>query len=42
VSKNWALQQEFRPQMPSKQREEHYRRWRKAVQRSLAWEDAEA
>jgi glycerol kinase len=40
VSDHWALDREFRPQMPAKQRETHYGRWRKAVQRSLAWEEA--
>jgi glycerol kinase len=42
VAANWALEREFRPQMSPDQREAHYRRWRKAVQRSLAWENAEA
>ncbi|MFV1964012.1 MAG: glycerol kinase GlpK [Pirellulaceae bacterium] len=42
VSDNWALQREFRPQMSEERRESHYRRWQKAVQRSLAWEEPEA
>jgi glycerol kinase len=40
VSRHWALSREFQPVMPAATRESRMRRWQKAVQRSLAWEDA--
>jgi glycerol kinase len=40
VSRHWALSREFLPMMPAITRESRMRRWQKAVQRSLAWEDA--
>lgn len=40
VSRHWALSREFHPTMPAAVRETRIRRWQKAVQRSLAWEDA--
>jgi glycerol kinase len=39
VRDNWALQKEFRGSMDSEQRESRYRRWQRAVQRSLQWDD---
>jgi glycerol kinase len=39
VRKNWALDREFAPQMADADRERLYRRWKKAVERSLNWED---
>jgi len=39
VTKNWALDREFRPSMDAAQREKLYAGWKKAVGRSLAWED---
>lgn len=39
VTRNWALDREFRPTMPSARRERLYAWWRKAVTRSLDWED---
>jgi glycerol kinase len=39
VRKNWALDREFAPQMAEAERERLYRRWKKAVERSLNWED---
>ena len=38
VTKNWALDREFRPAMDSTQRERLYAGWKKAVGRSLDWE----
>jgi glycerol kinase len=38
VSRNWALDREFLPQMPAAQRNACYSRWQKAVERTLAWE----
>ena len=35
---NWALDQEYRPQLSSDRREAMTARWRKAVRRSLDWE----
>jgi glycerol kinase len=39
VARNWALDREFTPAMPREERERLYARWKKAVTRSLAWED---
>ena len=39
VTKNWALDREFRPSMDPAQREKLYAGWKKAVTRSLDWED---
>jgi glycerol kinase len=39
VSNNWALDREFSPSMPAAQREKLYAGWKKAVTRSLDWED---
>ncbi len=35
----WAEDRRWLPQMPQAQREEHYRYWRKAVDRTLDWLD---
>jgi glycerol kinase len=39
VTKNWALDREFRPQMDAAERERLYAGWKKAVDRSLDWAD---
>lgn len=39
VSRNWRLDQEFRPQWEPERRSKRVRQWRKAVQRSLDWEE---
>lgn len=39
VTKNWALDREFRPSMDAATREKLYAGWKKAVSRSLDWED---
>jgi glycerol kinase len=38
VTKNWALDREFRPAMDAAKREKLYAGWKKAVTRSLDWE----
>ncbi len=38
VTKNWALDREFRPSMDAAMREKLYKGWKKAVTRSLDWE----
>ena len=38
VTKNWALDREFRPSMDAATREKLYAGWKKAVSRSLDWE----
>ena len=38
VTKNWALDREFRPSMDPATREKLYKGWKKAVTRSLDWE----
>jgi glycerol kinase len=38
VTKNWALDREFRPSMDATTREKLYAGWKKAVSRSLDWE----
>ncbi|MGE0459815.1 MAG: glycerol kinase GlpK [Vicinamibacterales bacterium] len=39
VRRNWALDREFRPSMAAAERERLYAGWKKAVGRSLGWED---
>jgi glycerol kinase len=39
IARRWALDREFQPRMPEEERETRYRRWKRAVQRSLAWEE---
>ena len=39
VTRNWALDREFVPSMGGSERDALYRRWRKAVTRSLDWEE---
>lgn len=39
VTRNWALDREFRPAMDGATRERLYAGWKKAVGRSLDWED---
>lgn len=38
VAEQWAIDRTFEPQMSSSQREELYACWKRAVERSLAWE----
>jgi glycerol kinase len=37
VTRNWALDREFRPASSPERREALYRGWQKAVKRSLGW-----
>lgn len=39
VTKNWALDRRFEPQMDEDRRESLFRGWKKAVQRALDWEE---
>ncbi len=39
IAQRWALDRQFSPQMESDDRERRYARWKRAVQRSLAWEE---
>jgi glycerol kinase len=39
VTRNWALDREFRPAMLADRREALYRGWQKAVKRSLDWQE---
>jgi glycerol kinase len=39
VRRNWALDRQFKPAMAADRREQLYRRWKKAVARSLDWEE---
>jgi glycerol kinase len=39
ISRNWALDRQFKPAMPRDEAESHYRRWNKAVERSRDWEE---
>ena len=39
VADNWALDREFRPSMPREKSEKLYAGWKKAVGRSLDWEE---
>ena len=38
VTRNWALDREFKPKLASAERDARYRRWKDAVQRTLHWE----
>ena len=37
VARNWALDREYQPTMPSDEREACYARWQEAVRRSMGW-----
>ncbi len=37
ISRNWALDKEFKPAMATDQRDERYAQWQEAVKRSLGW-----
>ena len=39
ITTNWALEREFTPTMTKDTRERLHRGWKKAVARSLAWEE---
>ncbi|HEY1786217.1 MAG TPA: glycerol kinase GlpK [Pirellulales bacterium] len=39
IDRNWALDREFVPQMPSAERDGLYRQWLKAVERSRDWQE---
>ncbi|TVS15579.1 MAG: glycerol kinase [Planctomycetaceae bacterium] len=39
IVQRWALDRQFSPQMASDERDSRYGRWKRAVQRSLAWEE---
>ena len=38
---NWKKSAEWTPSMPADARERHYRKWKKAVQRTMGWLDAD-
>ena len=40
IARNWALDRRFEPQLAADARESLYAKWKKAVERSLAWETA--
>ena len=40
VSRNWALDSEFKPRIPAERRDELCNRWQEAVRRSLGWADS--
>jgi glycerol kinase len=37
ITNNWLLAEEFQPKMPAAQREQAYRGWLRAVERSRDW-----
>ena len=39
VGRNWALDREFTPAMTPAERDQRYRRWQKAVERSRDWQE---
>jgi glycerol kinase len=39
VARNFKVRKKFTPQMPFKQRESIYRKWKKAVERARGWEE---
>jgi glycerol kinase len=38
---NWKKSAEWTPTLPAAERNRHYRKWKKAVQRTMAWFDAD-
>ena len=38
---NWGIDKQWEPQMPEDQKQKYYRGWKKAIERSLDWEDEE-
>jgi glycerol kinase len=42
VARNWQLDQRFDPQMSEAERQKLYHGWKRAVERSRAWEEAES
>jgi glycerol kinase len=40
ITSNWVLDQQFEPAMQEADADRRYGRWQKAVERSLAWEEA--
>jgi glycerol kinase len=38
VARHWELDREFTPSLPEAERENHLRRWRRAVERVRNWE----
>lgn len=39
IRRNWVLDRQFSPKMSHEERERLYARWRRAVERSLGWQD---
>ncbi|MDR3259194.1 MAG: glycerol kinase GlpK [Fusobacteriaceae bacterium] len=39
IRKHWILDKEFICQMPKEEREEKYKKWKKAVERAMKWEE---
>ncbi|TAF96439.1 MAG: glycerol kinase [Cytophagia bacterium] len=39
LRQNWGIAQTWQPNMPSNQRDGYYKNWKKAVERSFAWEE---
>ena len=37
VSRNWAIDKEFAPHMAEAERQQRYAKWKKGVERALAW-----
>ena len=38
IARNWALDHEYRPNMPAAERERPYARWQEAVELAKGWE----
>ncbi|MFT5386155.1 MAG: glycerol kinase [Saprospiraceae bacterium] len=41
ISQNWQIDKTFEPEMENGQRDKLYKGWKKAVERSMGWEDAD-
>ena len=39
IVKNWQLDNKFKPEMAETEKEKLYKGWKKAVKRSMAWEE---
>jgi glycerol kinase len=41
IAQKWKINREFKPNMDEKKRERLYKGWKRAVSRSLSWEEKE-
>jgi glycerol kinase len=39
ISKNWLVDRSFNPNMPNGKRSKLYKKWQKAIERTMKWEE---